>query len=64
MKPSKVLSLAILCLLIGLIWTFTIIYRLDWYIVHVQNDILMGILILLALLMLFGGFILILSKLE
>ena len=53
-----------MCTFIGLLWTSTLIYDMDWYAKHVPNTLLMIFIILAALLMLFGGIILLLSKLE
>jgi hypothetical protein len=37
---------------------------MEWYVEHISSDVVMTIIILLAVLMLFGGFMIILSFLE
>jgi hypothetical protein len=64
MKPSKLAPIAIICVALGSTWTYTLLYDMDWYVVHVHSNVLMGIFIILALLMLFGGLMLILSRFE
>lgn len=64
MKPSKLVPVAIMAIAIGSIWTTTLLLNMSWYAKKVSSDVLMGIIILLALLTLFGGVILLLSKLE
>ena len=64
MKPSKLLNVGILCFLVGFIWTCTFLFGIKWYVANVQSNILMAAFILIALLMLFGGLVIILSKLE
>lgn len=64
MKPSKLVPVGIMAFAIGSIWTITLLLNMSWYAKNVSSDVLMGIIILLALLTLFGGLILLLSKLE
>lgn len=64
MKPSRLIPIAIICIAVGGIWINTMLYNAEWYAQHIHSNILMGIFIILALLMLFGGIILILSRFE
>ncbi len=64
MKPSKLVPFAIMCVALGLAWTYTLLYKIDWYVSHLHNNVLTGIFIILALLILFSGLILILSIFE
>lgn len=64
MKPSKILPLALVLFVLSATWVFSMWAHMDWYVDHIPNDILMGIMITAALTMLFTSLLYILSKLE
>jgi len=62
MKPPAIITCGFLCFLIGSTIMCTLLYKMDWYAEHVRNDLLMGIIVIVAILMLNIGIILISHK--
>lgn len=61
MKQKKLFPLACLLFITGIIWLMTLFSNMDWYVAHIRSEFIMALIIIIALLMTFGGAIIILS---